>query len=137
LFILVGSIVFRVLANRGHILQLGIALLLLGGGLAGIGLATSVPMMVAALIVQQTAAGMTVPTLISWVQSKFGFEHRGRAMGIWTAAFFLAQSQSPRLVHALDASLGSMQWAFLCAGIAGLAGAVVATGMALKTGTAA
>jgi MFS family permease len=133
LFILVGSVVFRVLANRGHSLQLGTALLLLGGGLAGIGLATSVPMMVAALIVQQTGAGMTVPTLISWVQSKFGFEHRGRAMGLWTAAFFLAQSQSPRLVHALDATLGSMQAAFMWAGIAGLVGAIVAGGIALKS----
>jgi MFS family permease len=126
LFILVGSVLFRVLANRGHILQLGTALLLLGGGLAGMGLATSMTAMITALIVQQTGAGMTVPTLISWVQSKFGFEHRGRAMGIWTAAFFLAQSQSPRLVHALDASLGSMQGAFMWAGIVGLAGAVLA-----------
>jgi MFS family permease len=132
LFILVGAVVFRLLANRGHALQLGTALVLLGGGLAGMGLATTVPLMVAALIVQQTAAGMTVPTLISWVQSKFGFEHRGRAMGIWTAAFFLAQSQSPRLVHVIDAQLGSMQGAFLLAGIVGLGGAVVALGMALR-----
>jgi sugar phosphate permease len=117
------------MANRSHALQLGTALLLLGGGLAGMGLATTVPMMLACLIVQQTAAGMTVPTLISWVQSKFGFEHRGRAMGIWTAAFFLAQSQSPRLVHAIDAQLGSMQSAFLTAGLAGLGGAVVALAM--------
>jgi MFS family permease len=132
LFILAGAVVFRVLANRGHILQLGTALLLLGGGLAGIGFATSVPMMVAALIVQQTGAGMTVPTLISWVQSKFGFEHRGRAMGLWTAAFFLAQSQSPRLVHVLDTSLGSMQGAFLVAGVAGLIGALVALVLAVS-----
>jgi MFS family permease len=126
LFILAGAVVFRLMANRGHALQLGTALLLLGGGLAGMGLATTVPMMIACLIVQQTAAGMTVPTLISWVQSKFGFEHRGRAMGIWTAAFFLAQSQSPRLVHAIDAQMGSMQGAFLTAGLVGLGGAVVA-----------
>ncbi len=126
LFILAGAVLFRLFANKGHALQLGVVLLLLGGGLAGMGLATSITAMTAALIVQQTAAGMTVPTLISWTQSKYGFEHRGRGMGIWTAAFFLAQSQSPRLVHAIDASVGSMQGAFMWAGGVGLVGAVVA-----------
>jgi hypothetical protein len=53
-------------------------------------------------------------------------------MGLWTAAFFLAQSQSPRLVHAIDAQAGSMQGAFLAAGLAGLAGALVALGIAVR-----
>jgi MFS family permease len=94
------------------------------------GLATTVPQIVAALIVQQTAAGMTVPTLIAWTQSKFDFAHRGAGMGIWTGAFFLGQSQSPRLVHLIDAELGSMQGAFLIAGAIGLAAAVLALGSA-------
>ncbi len=131
LFILAGAVLFRALAHRSNLLQLGTFLALMGLGLAGMGLATSVPMVVAALIVQQTAAGMTVPTLIAWTQSKFGFEHRGRGMGLWTGAFFLGQSQSPRLVHVIDASVGSMQEAFLIAGLAGLAAAVVALALAL------
>ena len=131
LFILAGAALFRLLAMRGNLLQLGTMLLLMGLGLAGMGLATSVPLMVAALVVQQTAAGMTVPTLIGWAQGKFGFEHRGRAMGIWTGAFFLGQSQSPRLVHLVDAQVGSMQGAFQAAGIVGLAAAGAALGMAI------
>lgn len=131
LFILAGAGLFRLLAMRPNLLQLGVFLLLMGAGLAGIGLATSVTMMVAALIVQQTAAGMAVPTLIAWTQSKFGFEHRGRAMGIWTGAFFLGQSQSPRLVHAIDAQMGSMQGAFLVAGLVGLTAAVIALALAV------
>ncbi len=126
LFILAGAVLFRLIANRSYKLQLGVVLTLMGGGLAGIGLATTPALMAAALIVQQTAAGMTVPTLIGWAQTKFDFQHRGRGMGIWTAAFFLAQSQSPRLVHALDAYAGSMQGAFLTAGLVGLAGALCA-----------
>ncbi|UVO53113.1 MFS transporter [Sphingomonas sp. SUN039] len=126
LFILAGAAIFRLLAMRANLLQLGVFMLLLGAGLTGMGLATTVPVMIACLIVQQTAAGMTVPTLIGWTQGKFGFAHRGRAMGIWTGAFFLGQSQSPRLVHALDASQGSMQNAFLTIGLVGLAGATVA-----------
>jgi MFS family permease len=137
LFILVGAALFRLQAGRAYALQLGVVLLLLGGGLAGIGLATSASLMVAALILQQTAAGMTVPTLISWTQSKFGYEHRGRAMGIWTSAFFLAQSQSPRLVHVIDAQTGSMQGAFLAVGIAGLVGAGVTLVLAIGKGRTA
>ncbi len=129
LFILAGAALFRALAMRANLLQLGVFMALLGAGLTGMGLATTVPLMIACLIVQQTAAGMTVPTLIAWTQGKFGFEHRGRAMGIWTGAFFLGQSQSPRLVHALDASQGSMQSAFLTMGLVGLAGATVALAM--------
>ena len=47
-------------------------------------------------------------------------------MGIWTAAFFQGQSQSPPLVHVIDASVGSMQGAFLIAGCVALGGAVLA-----------
>lgn len=126
LFILLGAVVFRLIANRSYRLQLGVVLSLLGAGLSGIGLSSSAGMMAFALMVQQTAAGMTVPTLIGWAQSKFGFAHRGRGMGIWTASFFLAQSQSPRMVHALDAHFGSMQAAFLVAGITAAAGALLA-----------
>ncbi|MFM5908059.1 MAG: MFS transporter [Novosphingobium sp.] len=126
LFILLGAAFFRLLANRPYALQLGVVLFLLGSGLAGMGLATTPMAMAIALVAQQTAAGMTVPTLIGWAQTKFDFAHRGRGMGIWTAAFFLAQSQSPRMVHALVLHSGSMQGAFLAAGLAGLAGLAAA-----------
>jgi MFS family permease len=127
LCILVGAVLFRLIAHRSNLLQLGLMLTLLGGGLAWIGLAASLPLMLAGLVIQQTAAGMAVPTLIAWSQSKFSFKHRGRGMGIWTGAFFLAQSQSPRLVSLLDThakasdpSAHSMQQAFLMMGSAGL-----------------
>ncbi|MFL9840450.1 MFS transporter [Sphingomonas sp. ST-64] len=124
-FFLVGAVIFRVLANRSYPLQLGVFFALLGTGLASIGLATTPTMMAAAVAVQQMAAGMAVPTLLAWTQSKYDFGHRGRGMGIWTAAFFLAQSQSPRLVHVLDQFTGSMKGAFLTAGIIGIAAGAI------------
>lgn len=135
LFILAGAGIFRLLANRSHALQLGTFLGLLGLGLGGMGLATSATAMAAALIVQQTAAGMAVPTLIAWTQTKFDFAHRGMGMGLWTAAFFLGQSQSPRLVHLIDTQTGSMQGAFAIAGTVGLAAAVVALVLHLARGS--
>jgi MFS family permease len=125
-FILAGAGLFKLLSDHSHRLQLGVFLLLMGLGLAGMGLAGTVGTMAAALIVQQTAAGMAVPALISWTQTKFDYDHRGTGMGVWTAAFFLGQSQSPRLVHLIDAQVGSMQGAFLVAGLVGLAGAAMA-----------
>jgi MFS family permease len=124
-FILAGSALFKLLSNSSHRLQLGTTLLLMGVGLAGMGIAKTTTMMALALVVQQIAAGMMVPTLISWAQTKFDFHHRGTGMGVWTAAFFLGQSQSPRLVHLLDANIGSMQGAFLSAGLVGLSAAVI------------
>ena len=124
-FILAGSALFKLFSNASHKLQLSIITLMMGTGLAGIGLATTPTAMALALVVQQTAAGMTVPTLISWAQTKFDYHHRGTGMGVWTAAFFLGQSQSPRLVHLLDANLGSMQGAFLTAGMIGLGAGVL------------
>ncbi len=121
LFILVGAVLFRLLASRSAAVQLGSFITLLGIGLTGIGLATTPTVMAVALCIQQTAAGMAVPTLIGWTQTKFDFANRGRGMGLWTAAFFFGQSQSPRLVHVIDAQTGSMQGAFLAAGLVGLA----------------
>lgn len=133
LFFLGGAILFRAFANRSYPFQLGIFFALLGTGLAAIGLAETPTSMAAAVVLQQMAAGMAVPTLLTWTQSKFDYRHRGRGMGIWTAAFFLAQSQSPRLVHILDQSTGSMKGAFLTAGIVGLVAGVVGLLIALSS----
>lgn len=133
LFILVGAVLFRLQANRSYAFQIGVVLGLLGLGLGGMGLATTPTAMAGALLIQQTAAGMTVPTLIAWTQTKFDFNHRGAGMGLWTAAFFLGQSQSPALVHMIDAHLGSMQGAFQVAGIVALAGAGLGLVLSLRS----
>ncbi|WP_343527512.1 MFS transporter [Sphingomonas sp.] len=116
LFVMLGAVFFRALAKRSNTVQLGAFLFIIGLGMAGIGLAQTLPQMIAAVIVQQTGAGMAVPTLIAWAQSKFPFEHRGRGMGAWTSAFFLGQFVSPWFVHQFAALGGSMQASFLICG---------------------
>ena len=105
--------------------QLTIFLLLLGSGLAVIGSASDWKGMVAGMALQQTGAGMAVPTLIAWAQGYLPFEHRGRGMGVWTSAFFLGQFVSPLLVSMARMSSGSMQGAFVIAGLLGIVIAVV------------
>ena len=126
LFIILGAVIFRLLGRKSNAVQLGCLFLVLGGGLLGMGLAESVPALVASLVVQQTGAGMTVATLIAWAQTKLPFEHRGRGMGIWTTCFFFGQFSSPWLVARLEHVTGSAQGAFAVAGAAGIAVAAFA-----------
>lgn len=125
LCVMLGAAIFKAISNKPNYVQLAAFLGMLGMGLAGIGLSRSVPEMIVALCLQQTAVGMAVPTLISWTQSKFDFAHRGRGMGFWTGAFFFGQFSSPWLVHKLDLATGSVKGAFTVAGVAGLAMVVI------------
>lgn len=126
LFVMMGALIFRLLGGKPNGVQLGAFFGLLGIGLAGIGLAPDWRWMAAFLVVQQTGAGMAVPALIAWAQTKLPFEHRGRGMGIWTACFFFGQFSSPWLVHKANDMTGTMQGAFLIAGLVGVVAAVFA-----------
>lgn len=125
LAVILGALVFRMLGGRPNGVQLGAFFFMLGAGLFFIGFAPTAHWMLIALVVQQTGAGMAVPALIAWAQTKLPFEHRGRGMGVWTACFFFGQFSSPWLVHKLNDATGTMKGAFMAAGIAGLVLAVV------------
>ncbi len=115
-FILAGAFVFRFASRWSNATQLGIMFGLFALGLGGIGVAQDIRTAQLALCVQQTAAGMAVPALIAWAQSKFGFAHRGRGMGIWSSAFFLGQAISPLIVAKAAGAASSMHGAFLWSG---------------------
>lgn len=125
LFVMLGALIFRLMGGLSHKTKLATFFGLLGLGLAGIGLAPDWRWFTAALIVQQTGAGMAVATIILWAQSMLPFEHRGRGMGVWTACFFFGQFSSPWLVHQAEGLIGSMQGAFLAAGLVGIGAAIV------------
>ena len=120
LFIILGAVIFRLLGGKPNAVQIGCLFLVLGAGLLGMGIADTVPALVASLVVQQTGAGMTVGSLIAWAQTKLPFEHRGRGMGIWTTCFFFGQFSSPWLVARLEQLTGTVQGAFVVAGLAGM-----------------
>lgn len=146
LFILAGAGVFWLLGKfgvgtRG---QLFVFLTVLSAGLIFIGLASDWRMMVVGMAIQQTGAGMAIPTLIAWSTSKLPFDHRGRGMGVWTACFFFGQFSSPLIVSAVRDLIGTMQETFVAAGLLGLLTAVgillvmsrwKSSGMALRPST--
>lgn len=127
LFILAGAALFWWQGQRGvsNAVQILTMLGLLGSGLALMGLATGWQGMVSGMVLQQTGAGMAVPTLIAWAQRQLPYAHRGRGMGVWTATFFFGQFASPLILSPIRASLGSMQAAFLTAGVIAMVGGVV------------
>ncbi len=127
LFILVGATLFWWLGARGlgSPTLIAIFLAFLAAGLAVMGLAQDWKIMILGMALQQTGAGMAIPTLIAWAQSQLPFAHRGRGMGIWTATFFFGQFSSPLLVSVLRGAMGTMQGAFLVAGIVSAVGAAV------------
>ncbi|NML92326.1 MFS transporter [Novosphingobium olei] len=126
LFVIVGAVIFWLTGKLGSRFQLALFLGLIATGLTLIGIAHDWRWMVAAMAVQQTGAGMAVPTLIALAQSKLPFEHRGRGMGVWTACFFFGQFSSPLLVSLIRQATGTMQGAFFVAGLLGLVVAALA-----------
>lgn len=128
LFILAGAAIFFFLGKKNVAARWQIATTLgfLGTGLALMGLTSNWQGMVAGMVLQQTGAGMAIPVLIAWAQSKLPYEHRGRGMGVWTATFFFGQFASPLVLSAVRGEDGTMQSAFLFAGISAVIGGVVA-----------
>jgi MFS family permease len=74
----------------------------------------------------QVGGGLMLPVLVTWALQHYGFEHRGRGMGLWGGAFFLGQFLSPPLVTLL----GSLGFTFL--GSVAVIGAIcLATALAM------
>lgn len=120
LFVMVGAGIFWLTGRWGARAQLTCFFALLGAGLLLIGNAHDWRGMVIGMALQQTGAGMAVPTLIAWAQTYLPFQHRGRGMGLWTACFFFGQFSSPLLVSMIRSHVGTMHGAFVVAGICGL-----------------
>jgi MFS family permease len=126
LFVMLGALIFRILGKQSNAVQIGSFFFTLCLGLLIMGLADSIPMLILGLVIQQTGAGMSVPSLIAWTQTKIPAIHRGKAMGIWASCFFFGQFSSPWLVARVESMVGTVQGAFQIAGIIGLVAALVA-----------
>lgn len=127
LFILAGAVLFWWQGRSGVStrMQMLTMFVLLGVGLAIMGMASDWRGMVAGMVVQQTGAGMAVPTLIAWAQRQLPAAHRGRGMGVWAATFFFGQFASPLILSGVRSFTETMQGAFLVAGVASVVAGLV------------
>jgi MFS family permease len=103
-----GAFLFRYTARLPIQVQLSLIFALTGVGLVGISLLHDYHQSALAALLQQLAAGMTVPTLVAWALSRFPAEHRGRGMGFWAASFFIGQFASPLAVSMLRGITGGL-----------------------------
>lgn len=119
-----GAVVFKLLARRSTRLQFTVLFLLLGTGLAGIGMSQDLYTVVGFAFVQQVGAGMCIPILIGWGLRELPDAYRGRGMGLWTSAFFLGQFLSPFLVMLMRGWFGGLLQTFVACGLICIALAV-------------
>ncbi len=105
----VGGIAFRYYRPRAIGTSLAIVLTAYGIGYIGLAHVSSYKTGIPFDALAQFAGGFTVPVLISWALQRYGFEHRGRGMGLWAGCFFLGQFLSPPLVTLI----GHGRWTFL------------------------
>ena len=87
-----------------------------GIGIVGLGVAATVPLVIAFAVV--TGFGnWLLPSLLTWALAPLNFEQRGRGTGVWTAALFIGQFVCPLVVLALSGSFGSLGTALLVFGV--------------------
>lgn len=123
----IGAVVFglmaitlvRKVALSLAIMGLGFLLMIGMGGHGGI---------VTGAFVVNFAAGIFLPSMVSWALSSLPPGRRGVGVGAWTSAFFLGQFVSPLSILALRRLSGSLDGAVTCYSLATLAGAVVLAG---------
>ncbi len=113
----VGAILFKLLGKKSSKIQFGLMFTLIGIGLIGIGLSTSLPMAMASAIIQQTGCGMSIPVLIAFGLRSIPLQYRGRGMGVWASGFFLGLSLSPFIVGFVRNLSGDILQAFIIFGV--------------------
>lgn len=131
-----GSLTFARIARRGPALTVPLAFALSGVGLIGLGLAPSVPGVVAAGVVTGFGNGMLLPAMLTWALHPLTLVQRGRGTGFWTSAMFLGQFLCPLVVLALSAAFTGLASALAVLGAVSLVAAVAVRRAAPATAVA-
>ena len=120
----IGAFLFGRLAKLGPAVLVPLAFALSGVGILGLGLASAVPVVIAAAVVTGFGNGLLLPSLLVWALSALGFEQRGRGTGVWTSALFIGQFVCPLVVLALTGAMGGLGSALVVLGVVSLVAAV-------------
>jgi MFS family permease len=117
----VGGFLFKRFAAVPVNLWLAFSLLAYGACYIGVAWAPSVATGLPLDALGQVGGGLLLPALVTWALQHYGFEHRGRGMGLWGGAFFLGQFLSPPLVTLIGTATGSFLGSVAVVGAACLA----------------
>ncbi|MFE7815902.1 MFS transporter [Streptomyces sp. NPDC057433] len=111
-----GSVVFTRLTDSPR-RRLPAVFLLCGAGFLLMGFADSVPLLVAAAVVNCVGTGLLLPSLLTLAMSRLDFADRGRGTGLWTSAFFLGQFLCPLVLLGGQGPLGGLATAVAALGL--------------------
>ncbi|WP_324277934.1 MFS transporter [Blastococcus brunescens] len=113
----VGGFLFGKRATLGPAVLVPLAFALSGIGIIGLGLVSTVPLVIACAVVTGFGNGLLLPSLLTWALSSLTFEQRGRGTGIWTSAFFIGQFVCPLVVLGLSGALTGLGAALTVLGV--------------------
>lgn len=125
----IGAFLFGRLARLGPAVLVPVAFVLSGVGILGLGLASALPVVIAAAVVTGFGNGLLLPSLLTWALSALNFEQRGRGTGVWTSALFIGQFVCPLVVLGLTGAIGSLGPALAVLGVVSLAAAATVRAM--------
>jgi len=123
--VLVGTLIFRLLARFALNRLLALEFLIIGAGFMSMGKAGNSWQFVVGAAMNQIGCGMILPTLLTWATRGLQFEFRGRGNGTWQATFALGQFLSGMVVTLLGDTVGGILPAFFFLGVANAAAAVI------------
>ena len=109
------------MATLGPAVTVPLAFGLSGVGIVGMGLAATVPLVIASAVVTGLGNGLLLPSLLTWALGSLGFEQRGRGTGVWTSAVFIGQFVCPLVVLALSGAVRGLGSALVVVGAVSLA----------------
>jgi MFS family permease len=120
-----GTVIFRYASHIPPLRLLSVSFAVFGVSFIAMGFAPNVPFLMAVGVLSQIAAGVTLPTLLTWAMRGLPFALRGRGTGIWQGTFSLGQFLMPIVVTVLTKALGGLFPAVAAVGGAALIAAVL------------
>ena len=127
-----GTAAFGALGRLPTAVLLAVDFVLLGLGFVLMAASTSATVYTMSAVVQQFGCGLVLPTLLVWATRGLAFRIRGRAIGMWQAAFQVGQLLSGITITFLAAHSAGLLPAFAVLGLACL-GAAAISGFAAFT----
>jgi predicted MFS family arabinose efflux permease len=129
-----GTLVFQAVTRIPVARLLSVEFLLLGATYAALGIVRDPTTFLAISALNQLAAGMLMPTLLTWAVRQLSFDIRGRGLGIWQGSFAIGTFFAGALIPPAIAISGGVLQSYSLLGAAGISAGVVATGVALFLG---
>lgn len=126
----IGGYLFKRYANVAVTRWMAILLVFYGVSYIGVAWAPNLNFGLPLDALGQVGGGLMLPVLVTWALQHYGFEHRGRGMGLWGGAFFLGQFISAPIVTLI----GSFGLSFLgSVAVIGAVCLVMAAVLAIKS----